>query len=148
MLLIPGKKRTSATKGFTSAIDGNSMIAVRIINIMAENFHINDKLRNGKKIGYKIKQGIDKEFEFTEAMRTDDLKAIVENINQCNRHSYRMKFGKEPPCNYIEMKVNDNYFDEMMSIQCPACGHILQYKDSDRPMRVKCPSCGKEGIIR
>ena len=142
------ENRTSATKGFNSIVQGKSVLAVRVFNVLAENFHIKDKVEN-KKLSYTNKKRVDKEFEFSEALRTDDLKAIVEHINHCNRHSYRLKFGREPSNDYIEMKVNEHYLEEPSRIRCPECKHVIYYYDNGLlEARLKCPNCGKQGIVR
>jgi hypothetical protein len=141
------ERRTSATNALTSVVQGSSVLAIRIFNILATNIHIVDK-STGKKIGFVHKKKIDKEFEFSEAIRTEDIKAIVEHINQCNRHAYRLRYGKEPINDYIEMKINEDYFAEMMSVACPNCGLLIKYKSSNVPIRVVCSRCGKKGVIR
>jgi len=142
------ENRTSATKGFNSLVQGKSVLAVRVFNVMAGNFHIKDKVEN-KKLSYTNKKRIDKEFEFSEAIRTDDLKAIVEHINHCNRHAYRLKFEREPPNDYIEMKINEHYLEEPSRIRCPKCRYVIYYYSNGlNEVRIKCPNCGNQGIVR
>jgi len=120
---------------------------VRVLNITAKNFRIIDK-ESGKPIGKKHVQKIDKDFDFSEAMRTEDVLAIVDHINSCNRHAYRVKYGKEPPRDYIEIRVNSDYYESTENIKCPQCGFVISYRKKDLPLRVVCPRCGKDGMIR
>jgi len=137
-------KRIPSTRGFASIIEDKSMIAVRIFNLRATNIHIVDKgARRNFDAGDKKK--FDKMFEISEAIRTDDIRSIVEHINQCNRHSYRMKFGKEPPNDHIEIKVHEDYFAKPLKARCPKCGDVFEYANGQK--RVKCPNCGAEGSL-
>lgn len=137
-------KRIPTTKGFASIVENNSMLAVRIINPRATNIHIIDK-RGKRKFTTHDKRTFDRMFEVSEAIRTDDIRSIVEHVNQCNRHSYRMKFGREPPNDYIELKIHDDYFAETLKAKCPRCSEIFEYANGQK--RIKCPNCGTEGSI-
>ena len=147
---MPQQQRASATKGFRSVIDGTSMLAVRVLNILASNIHLYDKVTN-EKLTYTQKKQVDKEVEITEAVRTDDLRGIVEHINNCNRHSFRLKHNREPELDYIQLIVNDDYYQnrKVAVTECPKCQFRFKYeKMATKPTPVKCPSCGTEGIIR
>ena len=127
---------------------GDYMMAVRIMNLLAENIHITDKVAN-RKLTFRDKQRINKEFEFTEAVRTDDLRAIVEHINNCNRHIYRTIYGEEPETDYLTLIVNDDYYRQVAETECPSCAFRFKYeRNPSGATMVKCPSCGREGVIR
>ena len=129
-------------------MNGNFMLAIRVMNLLADNIHITDKIEN-RKLTFRDKQRISKEFEFTEAVRTDDLRAIVEHINNCNRHAYRTMYGKEPESDYLTLTVNDNYYRQVAETECPSCAFRFRYeRNPSGATMVKCPSCGKEGVIR
>jgi len=59
-----------------------------------------------------------------------------------------MKYGKEPPRDYMEVRVNKDYYEASENFRCPGCGYVITYRMKDLPMRVVCPRCKKEGILK
>jgi len=133
--------RTSATKGFK--IEGS--LVIRLLNVLASNIRIIDR-ETGKKATYQQKKEFADEFNLTEAIRIEDLQKMVEHINICNRQRYRKKHGTEPPCEYLELKVNEYIFKEILETTCPKCGMVISYYDV--PQKLRCPKCGNEAVVR
>lgn len=135
-----------ATKEFVSVVDGNYVIPIRIINLLAKNFRMLDKT-TGKKVGTTHIKSIDRDFEFSEEIKTDDVLAMIDHINECSRKEYSLKHGKSPSVDFIEVRVNSDYYSAL-EIRCPNCQNIIKYLVRDLPLKVKCSRCGKEGIIK
>lgn len=136
------QKRIPATKAF----EIRNLKVVRILNLLASNVYI--KYRDtGGKLEYKKKKEIDNLCEIAEEIRTEDVLKMVEHLNICNRQIYREKNKTDPPCDYIEMKVNNFIFKEIREIKCPKCNKKVKYYDIEGPKKIKCPFCGNEGIV-